>query len=282
MEYGSVVTISLPSAALAAAALAPSRPLILRCDGLSAHVTGYASGQTPSPMPKRSVDKYYAVLNIDLDAGLSVLCDSSKRDWEDFPTDGRLVRVVFRNCALRYTAPAAGGRADARLHALGNVLWNMYEDGEDTPTFGQSVLKALLEHLHSSWCASLTPITRGGLAPWQQRLAEAMMGTDLLQPVQLQQVASRCRLSLSQFTRSFRQSTGCSPHRWLVTRRVAQAKGLLGDSTSSLVDIALCCGFADQSHFTRVFRQQTGLPPGQWRRLHQQDLRAGDKELLAP
>jgi AraC family transcriptional regulator len=33
-----------------------------------------------------------------------------------------------------------------------------------------------------------------------------------------------------------------------------------------LADIALACGFADQSHFTLVFSTATGLPPGVWRR----------------
>ncbi|MGQ4827916.1 helix-turn-helix domain-containing protein [Enterococcus faecalis] len=33
-----------------------------------------------------------------------------------------------------------------------------------------------------------------------------------------------------------------------------------------LSDIALMCGFGDQSHFTRVFRQIAGTSPGAWRR----------------
>ena len=31
-------------------------------------------------------------------------------------------------------------------------------------------------------------------------------------------------------------------------------------------DVALACGFADQSHFTRVFTRMTGISPGAWRR----------------
>jgi AraC family transcriptional regulator len=33
-----------------------------------------------------------------------------------------------------------------------------------------------------------------------------------------------------------------------------------------LTQIALACGFSDQSHFTRVFLQATGATPHQWRR----------------
>jgi transcriptional regulator GlxA family with amidase domain len=41
---------------------------------------------------------------------------------------------------------------------------------------------------------------------------------------------------------------------------------LLLGSQMSLADIALACGFADQSHFTRIFARSTGAPPGSWRR----------------
>jgi AraC family transcriptional regulator len=33
-----------------------------------------------------------------------------------------------------------------------------------------------------------------------------------------------------------------------------------------LADIALACGFANQSHFSRVFAKVTGVSPGAWRR----------------
>ena len=49
-------------------------------------------------------------------------------------------------------------------------------------------------------------------------------------------------------------------------RRVELAKDLMRDRESSLSEIALRCGFADQSHFTRVFVHATGVSPGAWRR----------------
>jgi AraC family transcriptional regulator len=49
-------------------------------------------------------------------------------------------------------------------------------------------------------------------------------------------------------------------------RRVDAAQELLLNSTLSLTDIALTCGFADQSHFTRVFTANVGISPGALRR----------------
>lgn len=51
-----------------------------------------------------------------------------------------------------------------------------------------------------------------------------------------------------------------------VNRAVRRAKAVLNDRSLTFSDIALICGFADQSHFTRVFRREIGVSPGRWRR----------------
>jgi AraC-like DNA-binding protein len=108
---------------------------------------------------------------------------------------------------------------------------------------------------------------RGGLAPWQLKRAEALMSENLSVQVPLGQVAEECGLSVRHLARAFRQSTGVPPHRWLLDRRVERAKELLPDSKLSLSDVALACGFGDQSHFTRTFTAAVRLSPGLWRRL---------------
>ncbi|MEH7872292.1 transposase [Rhizobium laguerreae] len=41
---------------------------------------------------------------------------------------------------------------------------------------------------------------------------------------------------------------------------------LLRTSNAPLAEVAIACGFADQSHFTRVFASVVGATPGNWRR----------------
>jgi AraC family transcriptional regulator len=106
----------------------------------------------------------------------------------------------------------------------------------------------------------------GGLAPWQEKRAKEILEANLdgvISPVSL---AQECGLSASHFARAFRKSTGMAPHRWLLQRRVAKAKQAMRDTGASLAEIAVTCGFADQSHFTRVFGKVTGVSPGTWRR----------------
>jgi AraC-like DNA-binding protein len=106
----------------------------------------------------------------------------------------------------------------------------------------------------------------GGLAPWQERRAKEMLGANLQDTASLDDISQACGLSVSYFSRAFRKSTGVAPHRWLIQRRVETAKALLRANETSLSEVALHCGFADQSHFTRTFSEMVGVSPGTFRR----------------
>jgi AraC family transcriptional regulator len=107
---------------------------------------------------------------------------------------------------------------------------------------------------------------RGGLAPWQERRAKEILSANLDGGVPLKDVARECRLSVSHFSRAFRRTMGVAPHNWLLTRRIEVAQEKLRNTRLSLSEVALACGFADQSHLTRVFTGMVGISPGAWRR----------------
>lgn len=107
---------------------------------------------------------------------------------------------------------------------------------------------------------------RGGLAPHLLRRAKDVIDAGLVDGLTLGDVAAEVGLSAKHFARAFRESTGIPPHQWLMERRVARAKDMLASGALPLAEVALACGFADQSHFTHCFRQATGATPGHWRR----------------
>ena len=81
----------------------------------------------------------------------------------------------------------------------------------------------------------------------------------------LEQLALVARLKRSHFSSAFRGSTGMSPHRFVLERRIQRAKKLLADPRFSVTDVALACGFASASHFATAFRAATGITPRDYR-----------------
>ena len=62
------------------------------------------------------------------------------------------------------------------------------------------------------------------------------------------------------------ENLGSSPMTYVAARRVERAKIMMTSTRERLTDIALACGFSDQSHLTRSFGRVVGMAPGRWRR----------------
>lgn len=71
------------------------------------------------------------------------------------------------------------------------------------------------------------------------------------------------------FSRLFKQSTGVTPHRYVLQRRMEQAKRLLEEKRLSVLHVAHQVGFDDQSQFTRVFHKIVGTTPSDYRKMLQ-------------
>jgi AraC family transcriptional regulator len=168
---------------------------------------------------------------------------------------------------LRYRRAAGIDDIVAR-QLLSSVLPAIAQPEHAHPLFLDHVVLAMASHV--AYVYGGVPAGRGhhhgGLASWQIKRATEMMSESLTEGLALSQLAEACGLSARHFARAFRQSTGVPPHRWLLRHRVQRAQALLRMQALSLADIALRCGFADQSHFTRVFSREVGQSPGQWRR----------------
>jgi AraC family transcriptional regulator len=108
----------------------------------------------------------------------------------------------------------------------------------------------------------------GGLSSRQLRRVCDFMPDRLAEDIGLDDLAELTSLTSKHFARAFKQSTGLPPHQFLIVQRIEAARRRLTETDDSLADIALACGFADQSHFTATFRKIVGVPPGIWRLSH--------------
>jgi AraC-like DNA-binding protein len=116
-------------------------------------------------------------------------------------------------------------------------------------------------------------LVRGGLAPWQIRQLRLFIAENLASSIAIEDLAAICRLSVSHFSRAFKASFGEPPHSYVMRQRIEEAKRLMLECEEPLSQIALACGFADQSHFCRTFRRTEGDSPNLWRRLRASGLR---------
>lgn len=72
-------------------------------------------------------------------------------------------------------------------------------------------------------------------------------------------------LARATLIRRFASEVGLSPKQWAGLARLQRASQALAKGRPRLAELALDCGFADQSHFTRAFTAYAGVPPSAWR-----------------
>jgi len=105
---------------------------------------------------------------------------------------------------------------------------------------------------------------RGYAPPWVLRIGEQLR-EELTTRFALRAVARSVGRHPVQVSRQFHQHFGCTLSEYVRRTRMARAQELLRHSALGISEIALACGFADQSHFTTTFRRMTGVPPRRWR-----------------
>lgn len=109
-------------------------------------------------------------------------------------------------------------------------------------------------------------LPQGSITGSRMRLLDEFIDAGLGGPLGIPAMAQLLELSEGYFMRAFKQATGKSPHSYLIDRRLARARALMRDSTASLAQIALACGFNSQAHMTSSFKQRLGVSPAQLRR----------------
>ena len=133
--------------------------------------------------------------------------------------------------------------------------------------FGEGLATALAVHLLTRYAvhpAKLKEYVRGLGQSDLSRVLD-FIGDCLADDLSLDDLAATVALSPYHFSRLFKQSTGQSPHQYVLARRVEKAKDLLRAGRLTVGEVAQAVGFYDHAHFIRHFKKATGLTPRAYR-----------------
>jgi AraC family transcriptional regulator len=103
-------------------------------------------------------------------------------------------------------------------------------------------------------------------APQWLKRAREIVETRFLEPLSLAEIATAVGVHLVHLSREFHRYNRCTVGELIRRRRVEHACDLLAHSDLSLAEIALACGFSDQSHFSMMFKRHTGITPSKFRK----------------
>jgi AraC-like DNA-binding protein len=182
-----------------------------------------------------------------------------------YPKASLLQDIVEVATGKRAAAPHFNGPVidDAELaHRFIRAHEALQNEGE--PMAVDEALTAVLLDMIDRYAGGLRAATLAGREPAAVRRAKDCLAAHVDEHVDLESLSRAAGLSPFHLIRVFRQATGLTPHNWLVDRRVHLACNLLREGLSA-TEVAMRCGFSDQSHLTRAFKSRLGVTPGQFR-----------------
>jgi AraC family transcriptional regulator len=213
-------------------------------------------------------------------AGTMAICEFNQSRNFEMRDTAKFAIVVLRNEALEQVLHDTRQHIGADLQAhdiiqdltlrrLTKILLREKRDGfQSGSLFLDGVATALASYLvrHYSNAAPGERNSAGGMTRSTLRRCIEFMDAHLDGDLRLSELAHEAGISASHFIRSFRQTTGKTPYQFLLDRRVERAQLLMRDHRTSLTEVALASGFADQHHLARVFRRIARVTPSSYRR----------------
>jgi AraC family transcriptional regulator len=157
---------------------------------------------------------------------------------------------------------------DRKLAGLVPLFLQEIENGDlGDRLYLESLSSILGIHLLRQYCQVIPKIRQSaaGLAPHKLATVLEYIQAHLNQELSLTAMAAEVGVSRCHFATQFKQAMGLAPHQYVSQQRVEKAKQALRSPHCSIADIALECGFSNQSHLTKVFKKQTGTTPKAYR-----------------
>lgn len=163
-------------------------------------------------------------------------------------------------------------RLGLRDKSIQHLLSMLKEELVAQVPFGRLYVDSLAHALASRFLLLNEPVATQGKpqvsalpAPILRRVKEKIEA-NIDGDLSLDSLAEETMYSRAHFLRMFRIATGATPHQYVLGIRLKRAQEQLRKKGSSIIDVAMSCGFSSQSHLTNVFKQYLEMTPAEFRR----------------
>ncbi len=153
---------------------------------------------------------------------------------------------------------------DPLIHQIARALkTELSSDALGSRLYAESMATALAVHLLRRYSVRSQIIRdyTDGLPKYKLQQAIDYINQYLDQDLTLAAIATTVQVSPYHFSRLFKQSTGLTPHQYVIQCRVERAKQLLLQGELTIAEVAYSVGFANQSHLNRHFKRLFGVTP---------------------
>jgi len=127
----------------------------------------------------------------------------------------------------------------------------------------ESVLYSTMIKLMSRHSNNTAKLDFNTKAQSQVVIIKAFFDENASANISLEELSTMVNLSPYYLIKQFQKEFGLPPHAYQIQARLRLAKQKIKQGFK-LLDVALICGFHDQSHFNRHFKRAIGLTPGQY------------------
>jgi len=202
------------------------------------------------PFPRTQIDREVPLVELFLEPAIvsRVACECVDAAYTELVPQWHIRDPLIQHMGLALKAELETGGVDSRLYV-------------------ESMATALSVHLLRRYSARQQQIKNytGGLPKYRLREAINYINEHLDYSLTLAELAASVQMSPHYFATLFKQSTGLTPHQYVMKCRIDKAKQLLHIRELTLVEICQQVGFQSQSHFTKVFREHTKTTPKVYR-----------------
>ena len=154
---------------------------------------------------------------------------------------------------------------DPFIYQIGVALKKaLFKQSDRSRLYAETLVNSLILHLLEHYTTTRPNVREcisGQLPQYKLQQVIDYINAYLDRDLSLKELSTLVQMSPHYFSGLFKQSTGTTPHQYVINSRIERAKYLMQQNKLSLAEISTQVGFVDQSHLHRHFKRLVGVTP---------------------